>query len=101
MGIDYLAPLHNFLSVPAKGIIVHRRAVATDVLWQVAVETTVRSQLGDEFSENKQTKGETEETGKALCRSVLQADLQSKQEATRKACFLAHQYVANMLCFCV
>lgn len=47
------SPLHDFLSVPAKSVILNGRAVVADVLWQAAVKTAVGLQLRNEFPGRK------------------------------------------------
>lgn len=47
------SPLHNFLSVPAKSVVLNSRAVVADVLWQAAVKTAVGLQLCNEFPGRK------------------------------------------------
>lgn len=49
----YDSPLYDFLSVPAKGVVLNSRAVAADVLWQAAVKTAVGLQLHNEFPGRK------------------------------------------------
>lgn len=39
------SPLHDFLSVPAKTVVLNSGAVVADVLWQAAVKTAIRLQL--------------------------------------------------------
>lgn len=37
------SPFYDFLTIPAKGIVLHHRTMATDVLRQTAVKTAVHS----------------------------------------------------------
>lgn len=47
------SPLHDFLSVPAKSVVLNSGAVGADVFWQAAVKIAVRLQLHNEFPGRK------------------------------------------------
>lgn len=47
------SPSHDFLPIPANGVVLNSRAVVADVLWQAAVKITVRLQLHNQFPGRK------------------------------------------------